>query len=188
MSLAFIKARIKRKAGAEWRQEIVRRSQGRRAFRIPAEVEIPRMPPGPLQAPKGLASRFFRLASGYAMIAPFLKERFGWVDSDTCWWCRGGRQSREHLLKECRTWKEEIRTLWKEVGEILGSDKKVAGGGVYKGRKGFCIGMNKGVAGPGNTSVKKLLSDGRFVEAVLKFLGNTGVWKVKQGVLLRNGG
>ena len=54
------------------------------------------------------------------MIAPFLKEKFGWVEPDSCWWRSGGRQSREHLFKECRTWKEEIRTLWKEVETFLG--------------------------------------------------------------------
>ena len=42
--------------------------------------------PRPLQrAPKGLASLFFQIASGHAMIAPFLKEKFGWVESDSCW-------------------------------------------------------------------------------------------------------
>lgn len=43
--------------------------------------------------------------------------------------------------------------------------------GRYKGKKGFFIGAT-GVAGPGNTSVKKLtlLADGRFVKAVLDFL------------------
>ena len=37
---------------------------------------------------------------------------------------------------------------------------------------------------PGNTSVRELLGDGRFVEAVLKFLKCTGVGRVKQGVML----
>ena len=66
------------------------------------------------------------------MIAPFSGEKFGWIDSDGCW-CGGGRQSREHLFKECRTWKEEIRKLWKEVGEISGGDKSSRRGSVYKG-------------------------------------------------------
>ena len=38
----------------------------------------------------------------------------------------------------------------------------------YKGRKGFFIGT-AGMAGPGNTSVKKLLSNNRSVGAVLDF-------------------
>ena len=42
------------------------------------------------------------------------------MDSDLCWWCGSARQTREHLFKECITWKEEIRELWKEIGEIWG--------------------------------------------------------------------
>ena len=58
-------------------------------------------------------------------------------------------------------------------------------GNVYKGRKGFCFGMDRKEARPGNFSVGKLMSDTRFTEAVLKFLGSAGVGKVKEGVLLR---
>lgn len=170
----------------EWRQEITKRNLGRRAYRIPKEGEIPGIPAGLRGANKELASRYFQLASGHAMIDPFLKEKFGWVESDGCFWCGGGRQSREHLFKECIAWKDEIRKLWKEVGEASGN--KNTGQSVYKGRKGFCLGMGSGVARPGNTPVRKLLSDERFVEAVLKSLESTGVGKVKQGVLLRDAG
>ena len=54
------------------------------------------------------------------MIAPFLKEKFRWIESDTCWWCTKSRQTREHLFKECSAWRQEIRALWKEVGEATG--------------------------------------------------------------------
>lgn len=33
----------------------------------------------------------------HAMTAPSLKEKWGWIESDQCWWCDEGRQSREHL-------------------------------------------------------------------------------------------
>ena len=52
-------------------------------------------------------------------------------------------------------------------------------GNVYKGRKGFCFGMDRKQTRPGNFSVGKLMSDTRFTE------GNTGAGKVKEGVLLR---
>ena len=128
---------------AKWRDEIIRRGQGRRQFRIPGVGEVPKILPGLRGAPRGLAARFFQLASGHAMIAPFLKEKFGWVDSESCWWCSGGRQSREHLFKECRAWKEETRELWKKVDDLAGSCKGKDAGGVYKGRKGFCFAMEK---------------------------------------------
>lgn len=34
---------------------------------------------------------------------------------------RKGQAGREHFFKECIVWKKEIRTLWKEVGEISGN-------------------------------------------------------------------
>ena len=169
-----------------WRDEITRRCRGRVSFPIPKEGEVPRVPPGLVRAPKEVASRFFQLASGHAMIAPFLKEKFGWVESDSCWWCSGGRQSREHIFKECKAWKEEIRTLWREVGEISGGCERREFGNIYKGRKGFRFGMERRQACLGNFSVGKLMSDTRFTEAVLKFLGSTGVSKVKGGVLLKD--
>ena len=51
------------------------------------------------------------------MIAPFLKDKFKWIESDVCWWCGLARQSREHLFKECVSWKQEIKKLWKKVDE-----------------------------------------------------------------------
>ena len=81
---------------------------------------------------------------------------------------------------------KEIRKLWKEVGEVSNVGKNTSGRGVavFKGRKGFCLGMGRAMSRPGNTSVKKLLSDERFVEAVLGFLRSTDVGKCKKGVVL----
>ena len=120
------------------------------------------------------------------MIAPFLKEMFGWIESDSCWWCSRGRQSCEHLFKECKTWKEEIRTLWKEVGEASGGRRDGASGKIYRGRrKGFFFGEEKSQVGPGNCSIRRLLADPRFSEAVLRSLSSTGVGKIKKGVVVR---
>ena len=88
---------------------------------------IPKITKDLQRAPKELASRFFQLASGHAMIAPFLKEKFGWIETDICWWCGTGRQTRGHLFGECLTWKEEIKKLWKEVGGATSSGRAVPG-------------------------------------------------------------
>lgn len=123
------------------------------------------------------------------MIAPFLKEKFGWIVSDTCWWCVTGRQTREHLFKECPAWKEEIRKLWKEVGEATASPGGVHMQGVYKGKKGFGLKIQgregETVRGPGNTSIRVLLADERCIPAVLSFLKNTKCGQVKEGVIVR---
>lgn len=73
----------------------------------------------------------------------------------------------------------------KEVGEISCSNIAAADGGICKGRKGFMLGMIRRRSRPGNTPARKPFFDGRFTEPVLKFLGNTEVGKVKQGVLLK---
>lgn len=96
-----------------------------------------------------------------------------------------GADSREHLFKECRTWKEEIGTLWREVGDISGNCRGEDLGNICKGRKGFCFGMEKKHIRPGNCSVGKLMSDSRFTEAVLKLLGSIGVGKIKEGVVFK---
>ena len=125
------------------------------------------------------------------MTAPFLKEKFKWVDSDQCWWCSGGRQSREHLFKECRAWKSEIRELWKKVGEIssIGEDRgsDVPGGkeNKRKRKKGFGFFPRENGVRPGNCTVGRLLSDSRFTEAVLDFLKDTQVGIIKKGVIVK---
>ena len=103
ISLASLKARRKKEAVDEWRKERVSGCKGSRAFRVPKEGEVPRIPAELRGAPKRIGSRFSQLASGHAMIAPFIKEKFGWIDSDLCWWCGTARQTREHLFKGCTT-------------------------------------------------------------------------------------
>ena len=177
-----MKTIIRRRAASDSRLEVARRCRGGRPYRVPRAGEVPRIPAGLRRTPKELASRFFQLYSGHAMIAPFLCEKFDCVESDTCRWCSGCRQSREHLFKECKMWKEENRTLWKEVGEISGAIDGRELGCVYKGRKGFCFGTRKSQIRPGNCSVGRLMADSRLTEAVLKFLSSTGVGKIKKGV------
>ena len=151
----FLKSIFRKRAVSAWREEIRRKRQGGRPYQVPKKDEVPRIPRELQRTNKELASRFFQLASRHAMIAPFLKEKFGWIEPDSCWWCSGGRQSREHLFKECRTWKNEIRTLWKTVGDISGEHKGMTEK-TRKGGKGFMLGSSRGRIGPGNCSVGRL--------------------------------
>ena len=105
VSLAFVKSQARKEANKEWREMIrgLNRAGGRTRYKRRNEG-IPRIPETLKKAPKAVASRFFQLASGHTMIAPFLQEKFGWVESDLCWWCtKNTRQTREHLFKECST-------------------------------------------------------------------------------------
>ena len=67
------------------------------------------------------------------------------------------------------------------AGSTRGKSKNV-----YKGKKGFGYGLRGGGAAPGNTTVRELLSDERFLEAVLSFLGTTRVGCLKSGCLIRD--
>ena len=119
------------------------------------------------------------------MIAPFLKEKWGWIDTDQCWWCRRGRQSRNHLFKECTTWRKEIRKLWSEVGRISGERERDSRQGTHKSRRGFGFHVRTARARPRNTTVRELLSNNRYTEAVLEFLGKTRVGEAKEGVICK---
>lgn len=180
VSLTFLKMQRSHRAAMQWREEIVRRAGRSTPFVIPPAGARPCVPAGVRRAPKHLAFRFFQLYSEHAMLAPFLRGRLGWVESEGCW-CGGTRQTREHLFKECLAWKPEIRILWRRVGETSGGTVNVSGHGrkLYKGRKGFGLGISGG-AGPGDTSVKRLLADTRFTEAFMDFLRTTKEWNFKR--------
>ena len=131
MSRSFLKSTLRKRAVSSWRDEIRQRGKGGRQYRIPREGEVPRIPRALQRTNKELASRFFQLASGHAMIAPFLKERFGWVESDLCWWCCIGRQSREHLFKSAGHARRKSGCFGKRLGtsqERPGSSREKQGG------------------------------------------------------------
>jgi hypothetical protein len=106
---------------------------------------------------KPLAARFYRLKSGHAPVGTYLK-RFGHRDDDKCWWC-GGRsrtaQTREHLFRHCSRWKDQQKTLWKEVRKATGW------------RVGRCR----------HVKVSELLSIEKCDQAVMDFLAATNVGK-----------
>ena len=94
--------------------------------------------------------------------------------------------AREHHFKECVA-RKETGELWKSVGEasadgvVPGETRKL------KGKKGFGLGIRTGRAGPGNTPVRKLLSDHRSTEAVVIFLSTKAVGRVKKGLVIGRG-
>ena len=85
ISLAALKAARTRRLIDMWRDEDIKRNKGKGVFRCPERGSRPRLRRELGSTPKGLASRFYQLAGGHAMLSPFLKERFGQVESDVCW-------------------------------------------------------------------------------------------------------
>ena len=73
---------------------------------------------------KSLAGRYYQLLSGHAAISSSLHEKMTGPlirESSICRWrsC-GKRESRHHLLVECKAWAPQIRRLWKRVGKDCG--------------------------------------------------------------------
>jgi ribonuclease HI len=153
-SKAFLKrsaADIKRAHTKEW---IKSRTSQRRVYILPKKtgfrVQL-------RNVKKEVASRYYQFLTGHALTAPYLKEKLKKQDSDECWWCESGkRQTREHLFKECSHWVSEIRDLWravrKEVGWRRARWKPIAA----------------------------LFREEKATEAVLEFLRNTSVGKVRR--------
>lgn len=97
VSPAFLKAERKKKAVGGWREEIVRRGRGSRAFQVLVEGEVPRVPAELRTVPKELASCSSQLASGHAMTATSAKEKSGRPEPDLRWRCGSARQTRISL-------------------------------------------------------------------------------------------
>ena len=55
----------------------------------------------------------------------------------------------------------------------------------FKSRKGFGFHVRQARARPSNTTIRELLSDDRYIEAVLEFLEETRVGEVKEGAICR---
>ena len=92
--------------------------------------------------------------------------------------CVGGwrwKTGKGVCFKECIACRDEIRALWREFGKASVGNKSEDGsrGRKYRRRKGFDLG-GMGSSGPG-TTVKRLLSDDRFTDAVIAFLKATKV-------------
>ena len=134
-----------------WIRGREQRREGGAPFPLPSQGARPGIRPVLRTTRKRVAARFFQLLSGHPLITPFLRDRWGWIETDRCWWCEEGRQSREHLFKECRSWGKEIKELWSTVGKISG--KRSARDGVdipFKSKKsfGFHVRQERGPAIP----------------------------------------
>ena len=109
------------------------------------------------------------------MTAPFLRERWGWVETDQCWGYRQGRQNWEHLFKECKRWKADFHLLWDKVGNISGKgnpgNKRERGSmDTLRSKRGLGYSVREAKARPSNTAVRELIGNGAYTEASLPFL------------------
>jgi len=64
-----------------------------------------------MEAKKTIMARFYQLKSGHALIAKY-PLRIGKRRDMKCWWCGHEYQTRDHLFKWCKRWKQEQKRLW----------------------------------------------------------------------------
>jgi len=60
---------------------------------------------------KAIAARFYQLKTGHALLGKYLR-RIGKRRDMKCWWCGHEYQTRDHLFKWCKRWKQEQKRLW----------------------------------------------------------------------------
>jgi hypothetical protein len=106
------------------------------------------------RAQKATASRFYQFRVNKTPTGPYLAE-VGQAADDKCWWCSssdssGPSQTREHLFKQCRRWKDQQATMWRAIGRATGRKRT-------------------------NTAMTQIFGDERCTAAILKFLGTTEV-------------
>jgi len=109
-SIANIRRGVAERKWAEARSWSEKRIK-RRKYKMPEKM---RQQAVVARAPKILAERFHQLRTRHCRTGQYLE----WTkNSDTavCGWCQYKTQTREHLLKHCKKWKMQQRTLWAEV-------------------------------------------------------------------------
>lgn len=99
--LAFLEGKGAEGPMERWRGDMVGTNSKKRVFRLPRVGARPGIRRQLRAASEAVAARFYHLLSSRAVSETSPKGGWGWTDSDECWWCGTGRQSREHLFKEC---------------------------------------------------------------------------------------
>jgi len=144
-SIANIRREVGEKKWAEARDWSEKRIK-RKKYKMPEKM---RQQAVVAEGPKRLAERFHQLRTGHCRTAQYLEWTKN-ADTATCGWCQYKTQTREHLLKHCKKWKTQQKTLWAEVRKKTG-----------RGKDRF--------------TVPDLLADKRCTGAVLGFLRTTRV-------------
>jgi hypothetical protein len=106
----------------EHRAWVKEQCHGKRYY-LPQERQ--RADPVASRARKTIASRFYLCWIGKARPGPFLAMA-GQAADDKCWWCSpaGPSQTREHLFKPYRQWKDQRVTMWRAIGMATDGERR----------------------------------------------------------------
>ena len=69
-----------------------------------------------MESKKPIVVRFYQLKTGHALLGKYL-QRIGTRRDMKCWWCGHEYQTRDHLFKWCKRWKQEQKQLWDDSQE-----------------------------------------------------------------------
>ena len=83
-------------------------------------------------------------------------------------------------------WGDEIHELWERVGNTSGDREEDGGKHVLKSGKGFGYDIRKAKIRPSNASIRDLLGNDTFTDAILSFPKDTKVGIVKEGALIKD--
>jgi hypothetical protein len=161
-TIAFLKRRVteaKWRDSARWIKDRVDRQ------RMRTYILSQRQTPDPLPAHtrKGIATRFYQLKTGHALIGTYLHWRTLRADN-ICWWCAENTpQNLHHLFKRCPRWQDQQRTLWRDVQEAT-KDKRAA---------------------TERSPMPKVFADWRCSKAILDFLAHTEVGRTVPRALVQ---
>ena len=103
-------------------------------------------------APKKVASRYYQLKTGHAVIGAYLRKVQA-RESEACQGCQAPSETVHHLLFECREWRKQRRAFYKALQEVNVALPTAA--------EDYPAG--------------RLLGDLRATKAVLQFLGDTTI-------------
>jgi hypothetical protein len=138
---------------AKWNEHLAwvkERCRGKRYYLL---RERKHTDPVASRAQKATAPRFYQFRMNKAPTGPYLADVRQAAD-DKCWWCSssspGPSQTREHLSKHCRRWKDQQAIMWRAVCKATGGKRTAQ-----------------------NTSMAQLFGDERCTAAILEYLRTT---------------
>jgi hypothetical protein len=115
VSLAYVTRRVSEKKWEESKEEI--RKMGMRlkhSYRYDLVKRAGNK--AVMESKKSIAARFNQPKTGHPLLAGYLR-RIGKRDDMKCWWCGHEYQTRDHLFKWCKRWKQEQKRLWDDGQE-----------------------------------------------------------------------
>lgn len=186
VSASCVKRRAVEMTTKQWRGHISEPNKVKRTFNLQKPNSKPKARGTLRTTLKAVASRFYQLLSGHAKIAPSPKTNGSGPTPTNAGGAAkenklGITSSRNALLgmRGSTLCGGKSETCWKEVaGQGQGQESRW----FFQEQEGLRLDVRKAKVGPSNASIRDLLRNELFTEAVLDFLQATRVGTAKEGI------